>query len=196
MDIGYRIIEVNKINTKKYEVLIDQIVSGIEYPRIPYDVVLEDGEWKFDNTSVVIYPKEVLRAKTMLEKDRLLDYFNQQELVSENEGYYVVKTEKSNKLSLLGSLSYSFNQQSTDIYSSGSLDIYTYPGSNDEDDDENNYLYAELFDEDPSNSVFVDSDFLDAFTADSTSFSCNGYHSVKVKNYNYPWLTGTYYVYY
>ncbi|MNZ59887.1 hypothetical protein D3C78_779400 [compost metagenome] len=70
--------------------------------------------------------------------------------------------------------------------------MYSDPGANDEDDDSYNFVVAELYDEDPIDNYLWDTDFLDAFDNDSTSFNHSGYIGVKVYNFNYPWLTGKY----
>jgi hypothetical protein len=192
-EIEYTIIESRKISNTRYDVLLQKNMNGTQFPIIPYSVVFQENTWKFDNSSVVIYPKRTV-ANHLATANFLA---NNQNIVSENENFYVVKKDPpKSQITLFGNLTYDFGVNSTDIYSSGTLDINCFPGANDESDDEYNFVIAELFDEDPMDSVWVDSEFLDAFNFDYTSFSCTGYHSVNVYNYNYPWLPGKYTVFY
>ncbi|GIQ67477.1 hypothetical protein DUZ99_08550 [Xylanibacillus composti] len=192
----YTLEKTEKVDDNKYEAFVTRTVGGLEYPTIPYDVVFQDGRWKLDNSSIFIYPKKdylnELKAHGLQLSQNSYFY---QTVVSENDNFIVRKDSGSQNFLARGVLYYDFGQKSTDIYSSGSLKVNSYPEDNGKPDDSYNYVAADFFSEDPIDSVWVSTKFLDAFDADVAIYYCNGYHSVKVYNVNYG-SKGRYYVSY
>lgn len=191
----YEIVKVEKINNNHFEVHVSKTIDGKEYPIIPYDVILENGEWKVDNSRILIYPKDVLTREfknlgIYLEKDSPF-YSN---VVSENEIFLVKKISNHTEVGVQDYLTYNYGTPSVPIYSPSALRVESFPGPNDEPEDDLNWVIAELFVvKDNDDRVFYTSKTLDAFEEDSTVFSnIYGYHAVNVYNFNYPWLTGKY----
>ena len=197
--IDYDIVGITKINNYHYEVKVAKEINGVEYPVIPYDVVLENGQWKFDNSSIVVYPKDKLEQLFQKISDAglavNLDVFYSN-VVSENENFIVKKFGNDRNIGIMAELEYNFGEKSTDIWNSGTITVYTDPGENNEPDDEYNWVIVELYDEDPLDSQLVDFEAVDAFDNDSASFDWPGYVGFKVYNFNYPWLPGKYTVVY
>ncbi|GIP34417.1 hypothetical protein [Paenibacillus sp. J2TS4] len=191
----YEIVKIEKINNLNFEVHVSKTLDGEEYPIIPYDVVLENGEWKVDNSRIIIYPKDVLTREfnnlgIYLEKDSPF-YDN---VVSENESFLIKKISKHNEIGVQDFLTYNYGTPSVPIYSPNALGVESIPGSNDQPDNELNWVIAELYVvKDNDERVFYTSKTLDAFEKEYTVFSyIYGYHAVNVYNFNYPWLTGKY----
>lgn len=94
--IEYEIIQTEKINNSKYEVSISKTVDGLEYPPIPYDVILEEDGWKYDPSTITIYPKAALFQS--IEENGVKIAENSgfyRDVLSENENFIIKKSEKS-----------------------------------------------------------------------------------------------------
>lgn len=92
----YEIIRTEKINNSKYEVSISKIVDGLEYPIIPYDVILEEDGWKYDPSTITIYPKEALFQSIEENGVKIAEnsgFFR--DVLSENDNFIIKKSEKS-----------------------------------------------------------------------------------------------------
>ncbi|MFD1183997.1 hypothetical protein ACFQ2Z_21855, partial [Paenibacillus timonensis] len=116
--IEFKVIKVVKINEYTYEVHVVKKENNEYYPVIPYRVINEKGSWKVDTRSVIVSPKDSTNSKMI----------NPSDIFSENEKYIVQKiaaTESS--IGLFSDLSYSFGENSTDIYFNGSVYVHTYP---------------------------------------------------------------------
>ncbi|MNW29116.1 hypothetical protein D3C74_59620 [compost metagenome] len=186
--VKYKIVDIGKVNESKYEVDISKVEDDVEYPTIPYDVVLEDGTWKFDPSKVVIYPKDMITVEAKVSES---PYRN---VVSENENFSVGKITGADEISTNAFRTYNFGSYSTDIYSPGSLLVESMPGRNTEDDDRYNFVIAEIYRVEPNGeNVFQEGRDLDGFVDDSVRFSgYNGYHKIWCGNFNYSWLPGKY----
>lgn len=187
ISIDFRIIKTEKINDSKFEVSVLKNQNGIQFPIIPYEIVLEDGKWRFDDTSITIYPKKTIRELSVLKSIS-------KHAVSENENYIVTKTENNTRS--WGRLEYYYGETSVDIYSNGRLFVESKPGYNDKPVDQYNWVQADLLRKMNGELVVVDSRALSAWGDNAFYFYCEGYHRVKVANFNYPGLPGRFYVTY
>lgn len=188
--ISYKILDIEKVNDFKYEVEISKIQNGIQYPVIPYDVVLENGTWKFDPSNIVISPKDVVDKSVKSIRPSYVPYSN---VVSENENFVVGKILETDEISTKSWETYTFNSYSADIYSPGSLRVESMPGTNDEKKDEYNFVVANIYKKDNGENYLMDSEILNAYNNDNVTFSgYYGYHKIWCGNFNYPWLPGKY----
>lgn len=197
--IVFQVEGSKKLSNNHYEVSVTKIVDGLEYPVIPYDVFKENEQWIFDNSSIVVYPKnEVEKMFQMISESGYQanpDAFYTN-VVAENNNFFVKKFIPQQNVSLLAELNYSFRVKSIDIYNNGTIDVYTNPLLNTEPDDWFNFVVIELYDEDPIDNSFVTSRIVDAFDNDMESFTWPGYVAFNAYNFNYPWLSGVYTVVY
>jgi hypothetical protein len=205
--IDFTIEKTVKINDSKYEVYISHTKGGKKYPVIPYDVILQNGQWKFDTSSIYIYPKDVL-AKSFKEAqqsgysvDLAKDSKFYQDVVSENENFLVKKSTTNSKttdnVSIQSSLSYNFDNWSTDIWSSSGYTVFIYPNDNGRPNDGKNWVLAELNTPNSDGNQYVASQSVSAYTSSSVDWSSysGDYHHIRVGNFNYA-QTGTFNVYY
>ncbi|MGO4109712.1 hypothetical protein [Paenibacillus sp. YAF4_2] len=187
--INFDIIDIEKVNDSKYTVNVAKTQNGVEYPLTPYDVILQDGQWRFDPSNIVFYDK----------KDLYADHINENvNVVSENENYAVSKTETNpidyneafasvNTLSVfttLGSLSYNFGNMSTDIYFSGTITVKTTPtNANNPSDD---FVAVEVYNVASSGGAYLTGKTASATGSATTTFSgYYGYYKVSAYLYNY-----------
>lgn len=187
-EIDYNIVDIAKINDSKYVVKVIKNQNGIDYPVIPYDVVLEGSGWKIDPSNIIFYPKQ-----TYLENKKFIGVteINIPDLVSQNENFFVGKIPSSDIISPFDFLTYNFNSYSTDIYSSSVIGIETLPGSNDEPDDSYNWVQAAIYKKlDTGELVEWSSKSVSAFNKEYVTFQFSGYCKAKATNFNYPWLSG------
>jgi len=186
--IEYEIIDITKINELKYEVKIQKTQNGIDYPVIPYDVILQDNVWKFDPSNIIIYPKNNKLSTTSYN-----GFHNN--VISENENFIISKNSNDVQLVIpFGSASYNFNTTSTDIYFSGTATVKATPRDNDEKNDKYNWVLIEVLEKLDTGELYAAfTETVSAFDYSYTTFTnVYGYHKVKVYNFNYPWLPGTF----
>lgn len=111
-----------KISNSKYEVYIANLKheDGKELPTVPYDVVLEDGKWKLDRSTISIIPKEEIKKITDSGYIILPDSPFYKSIVSENEYFYIKKQQKNQpEFGIFDWRTYTFNTISDDIYGPG-----------------------------------------------------------------------------
>jgi len=170
-DIDYKIIGLTKVNNTKYQVEVSKKEDGKQYPVIPYDVILQDNQWKFDFSNIIIYPKELLSKE-------VLPASFYENVISENDTFLVKKTLNIGNIVLFSSLDYDINKASTHIYLPGSVQINTYPGKNNESSWK---FVAELYKVYESGNTMVQMAHLSATSNDSVSWSgVYGYHVANV----------------
>ncbi|GAA3409396.1 hypothetical protein ACFFNY_09640 [Paenibacillus hodogayensis] len=189
---NYDIVNIKKIQASKYEVYIAELSSpdGKELPVIPYDVVLVDGQWKLDRSTVGIFPKEELKKITDSGYVALSDSAFFKTVVSENDNFYIRKDpQKSGEISLRDWRTYDFGTQSVDIYSPGVLGVTSMPGPNTGPNNSTNWVIAICKD---ALTGLESSTTLDGFVEDSYNFEVDGYHNINVYNFNYPDQPGKY----
>lgn len=186
--ISYNIINIEKVNDYKYVANVAKTQNGVEFPVTPYDVILQDGKWKFDPSNIVFYDK----------KDLYADRIHNGDVISENENYAVSKIETSSidfneafatvntlaAVTPLGSASYNFGNMSTDIYFSGTITVKTTPTSPNEPDDD--FVAVEVYNVASSGGAFLTGKDASAKSYALTTFSgYYGYYRVSAYLYNY-----------
>lgn len=188
-NLDYSILKTQKINELRYQVDVKKTVNGVEYPVIPYDVVLKDSQWKLDNSSIYVYPKDTVEKMVQKIKeagyqtDNFYSTFTKN-VVSENDQFYIVKRPTSD-LGIQGQLTYNFNQNSTDIYANGTFKVFSDPVPNGEDPNKN-FVVAELYDEATEDHYLMTTEILNPDVKDSVDFSPQyNYRSVTVYNFNF-----------
>lgn len=181
--IQYTIEKTDRVNDSQYEVYVSKIVNGIQYPVIPYDIVLESDEWRLDSSTVVVYDTIVVE-KFKAETNNL--YTIQDEVVSANENFIVAKRPRTPEFTTFDWRTYLFGNYSADIYSNGLVTIESFPDGNGEPNDSYNWLLTEIFTRSAGELIFHSQDTsLSGYEDDSTTFYLYGYHTYRVRDYNF-----------
>lgn len=90
--IDYEIVKAEKINSTKYQVYVANLTHDNKLlPVIPYDVVLEDGQWRLDRSTISIIPKEEIQKMVDAGKVIPKDSPFYDKVVSENEHFIIKK---------------------------------------------------------------------------------------------------------
>ncbi|MBO7745790.1 MULTISPECIES: hypothetical protein [Paenibacillus] len=189
INVNFTIVDVKKVSTSKYEVDILKNQNGEQYPVIPYDVVLENGVWKYDPSAIVIYPKVTMKS---LAKANSTPIIYNAPIISQNENFAVGKVDAGNSgldssFAPMSFLTYNFSNYSTDIYVPGAIRVESMPGENDYPNDTYNFVAAEIYEKDSNGDlVWLNSAILSAFDNQNYTFSgYYGYHKIWCGNYNY-----------
>ncbi|MFF2018850.1 hypothetical protein [Paenibacillus sp. NPDC058177] len=187
--ITYNVIKLEKVSELKYiaDILVED--NGTSYPLFPYDIILENGQWKVNTDSFTVASKELLKNRPSGNIFSENDYFivRKNEYTEANDNAQLAK----NSIVAAGTLSYSFGKLSTDIYTNGSVTLYAYPSG---------YLdgfTALAYSKNGQFPSLVRQEFVDYSQRKSVTFSgLYGYHAytVEINSINPP--SGYYSVYY
>ncbi|MFF2018849.1 hypothetical protein [Paenibacillus sp. NPDC058177] len=186
--ITYNVIKLEKVSELKYIAYILIEDNGTSYPLFPYDIILENGQWKVNTDSFTVASKELLKNRPSGNIFSENDYFivRKNEYTEANDNSQLAK----NSIVAAGALSYSFGQVSTDIYTNGSVTLYAYPSG---------YIpgfSAEAYSKAGQFPVLVEQTFVDYSQTRSVKFSgLYGYHFYRV-DANFAGASSGYYTVY
>ncbi|GAB6930631.1 hypothetical protein JCM10914A_46140 [Paenibacillus sp. JCM 10914] len=106
-----------------------------------------------------------------------------------------INPQANNSITPFGTGSWDFNSTSSTLtLSNSTITVYSNPGKNDEPNDKYNYVLVELL----KSSNGTDFDMFGSYILSGTKSESKtitgltGTYRIKVSNFNYPWLPGTF----